>query len=756
MSIFILTKDVENFVQSYQIDKRTVYPIYEPSSKLKEILDKHNAEMNQERILKIGIVGRVKAGKSSLLNMLFFDGRDVLPKAATPMTAALTRLCYGENYKAEIDCFSESDIAEIKRNASDFEKALEEKAKLEEQILLENNKIARRPINEEDIPRKAKLKALSALKGKDDDPNPDYSAYLQASSFAKSERPKEREIKATSQDDLMGRLSDYVGAGKKYTAYTKSVTLYLPEEGLKGIEVVDTPGVNDPVRSREEVTNKFLDECHVVLSVMPAQNYLQKTEFNFIKKTLKAGNVSECYLVGSRFDDALIDAAVSDDIINPLSFIDETAKSLTQDAREAFSNMEQIKFDDSVFSSSIAFNLLKKIDDKEKFEPIEITVWENLSFHFPEVFKNQEQIKVLLEKLAGDAQLHNIIDDIAKDKEQKIAISDRNFKNPFRNRLHEYLENVEKYTIGEIRTLETADEHSIAKLQLEKEALEKMAKEIVSKANSSFKNSVNQFSQSLQDKLARKNKDIFRIFDAEKGKATDFETYTYTDTVKREESGIRGGIKRLWGRLTNDSSCGYYDYEVERTGTREIKVLVTTETCTDIKAIRKNVEEKLALLANEFRMEWQEEVVESIRSTVNELNTSKEAKENLPSEEAIKNAIANAIANLPVINFALDFLPEIFNKHITLKEKEGDEFIRQAIEYVSNLEESTNKKISFYVQDYQKVLDKQNVGNQLTDVLKYKLEDNLNKLKDKETSINTYKEMLAKTKQLQQKLQDAL
>ncbi|WP_273660677.1 dynamin family protein [Pseudomonas aeruginosa] len=47
---------------------------------------------NENRLMNIGIVGRVKAGKSSLLNALVFDGEPILPKAATPMTAALTTI----------------------------------------------------------------------------------------------------------------------------------------------------------------------------------------------------------------------------------------------------------------------------------------------------------------------------------------------------------------------------------------------------------------------------------------------------------------------------------------------------------------------------------------------------------------------------------------------------------------------------------------------------------------------------------------
>ena len=63
-----------------------------------ETIEKMHELFNQmeveNRLLQIGIVGRVKAGKSSLLNALLFKGKTVLPKAATPITAALTILSY--------------------------------------------------------------------------------------------------------------------------------------------------------------------------------------------------------------------------------------------------------------------------------------------------------------------------------------------------------------------------------------------------------------------------------------------------------------------------------------------------------------------------------------------------------------------------------------------------------------------------------------------------------------------------------------
>lgn len=86
-----------------------------------EVMEQELAKVVAEnRLLSIGIVGRVKAGKSSLLNALFFGGKQILPKAATPMTAALTIIRYDENPHAEIDFFTPQDIAFIKQEYESF------------------------------------------------------------------------------------------------------------------------------------------------------------------------------------------------------------------------------------------------------------------------------------------------------------------------------------------------------------------------------------------------------------------------------------------------------------------------------------------------------------------------------------------------------------------------------------------------------------------------------------------------------------
>ncbi len=88
-----------------------------------EELEKTLKEMQaKDRDLKVGIIGCVKAGKSSLLNALIFDGVEVLPKAATPMTASLTVLKYAQTLSAEVEFYSPKDIAELKNEHARYER----------------------------------------------------------------------------------------------------------------------------------------------------------------------------------------------------------------------------------------------------------------------------------------------------------------------------------------------------------------------------------------------------------------------------------------------------------------------------------------------------------------------------------------------------------------------------------------------------------------------------------------------------------
>jgi len=158
MKLIEISKKLEEIIKKsdlYDSVKifRNEFSILETSDLEKTILS-----MNEEnRVLKIGIVGRVKAGKSSLLNALVFDGKDILPKAATPMTAALTRLEYGEVIEANVDFYTQEDIDSLKKN---FDKYKEEFEKLKKQKFEELKNTQQRKLQVEILDESTKQEIL--------------------------------------------------------------------------------------------------------------------------------------------------------------------------------------------------------------------------------------------------------------------------------------------------------------------------------------------------------------------------------------------------------------------------------------------------------------------------------------------------------------------------------------------------------------------------------------------------------------------
>src|SRR6056297_2439650 len=132
-----------------------------------EVKDTIKKMQNEERILKVGIVGRVKAGKSSLLNALIFNGENILPKAATPMTAALTQLSWGEKLSADVEFYSEKDIENIKEKAIEYEKRYKEIKHIKKEELKERKKRRdKEPVDERGLEEKAKKRAENEIKNK--------------------------------------------------------------------------------------------------------------------------------------------------------------------------------------------------------------------------------------------------------------------------------------------------------------------------------------------------------------------------------------------------------------------------------------------------------------------------------------------------------------------------------------------------------------------------------------------------------------
>ena len=210
--------------------------------------------------LTIGVIGQMKCGKSTFLNAFIFED-DILPAAITPMTAALSVITYGEKKRIVAEFYTADEWAEQKQQAA---RSLDDAS---------NN------LDE------SKIKAAKELVEKSAKLGSSLNSFL-----------------GKTQEDTFENLIEYVGADGKFISITKSVTIYYPKEYLKGVEIVDTPGFNDPIVSREERTKEFLKKADVVLMMLYAGRPFDATDRDIIFKNVRQCGIGKVLIGINKYD----------------------------------------------------------------------------------------------------------------------------------------------------------------------------------------------------------------------------------------------------------------------------------------------------------------------------------------------------------------------------------------------------------------------------------------------------------------------
>lgn len=321
----------------------------------------------ENRLLKIGIVGEVKAGKSSFLNALLFNGKQILPKAATPMTAALTKIKYSDSEKSggKIIFYDQKDWELIERKSTQYQ---EQVNSLRSEF--ENSQRVRRNgkemgFNEESFKRYIEQNISPDLKGCNELVEMVNKSHINPYDYlGKIHQLHE----ADKVEDCLEELKNYVGVDGKYTPLVKHTELMLNLPILEGIEVVDTPGTNDPIISRGMTTRDFLGECDVIFLLSYAGQFLTNEDVNFIVSILPDKGIKNAILVGSKFDSAILDNnKIKNDFI--LAF-KETQKKLAIHAKQTLQKhlkesaegplKEIYQSMPPIFISSLFYNIAQK------------------------------------------------------------------------------------------------------------------------------------------------------------------------------------------------------------------------------------------------------------------------------------------------------------------------------------------------------------------------------------------------------------
>ncbi|WP_164871241.1 dynamin family protein [Helicobacter pylori] len=730
------------------ISDNAVIKTEELEKTLKELQDTN-------RDLKVGIIGRVKAGKSSLLNALIFEGVEVLPKAATPMTASLTILKYANTLSAEVEFYSPKDIAELEneheRYVREFNRIVgEEVKKQKEKQSLSNrakegfrnlsNKFSgnksdkeapkERVLSDEEINERAERIAKDKLKG-DEKLVSSYDQYekMKKSGLTNTET-LDPCIQANSLQELNQKLLQFVGANGKFMPYTKAVGISLNNPNLKDLEVIDTPGVNDPIASREERTKALLKDCDVVFIVSSFGQFLTDSDMDLFDRVSNKEGLQEIYFVASQTDSAVCGPSeVQKHLPTALENAQKSLSSSLNKAMEALiqknSNQREI-FEKAIkngviLASGACFSMYKDFNNQASWEREKEEyqlAWENLINDYPDAFNSVDKSEESLLLLSNMGAIKDRLEKAAQRKEKIISQRLQDYAQSQANNLHSFITQLLQDLEDEKKRVKNAD---ISAIKEQIKTYENLSGNIDTKFREAYEEFILHFINKIRTGLDETLKKAIQT--AKVGAREEEEEERYTERVKQ---GGLGGLARWFGSVVGEKDWGYN--EVERTRAT-IKAGAVLDYLTEM---HESCESALNDSANSFKVVFKKELYAKVFSQLREI-----ISDDLIDEVAFKKSVHAVTDEIKFEEFDYtDKLPsEIRGKTGNLKGDEANAFIQSVGNYVRNFEAEVKKDVKGYIQGLRGNLEKQNFASDMLQKLKENMQNLHNQVQNKEQSI---------------------
>ncbi|MGL2806556.1 dynamin family protein [Helicobacter pylori] len=726
-----------------------------------EELEKTLKELQDtNRDLKVGIIGHVKAGKSSLLNALIFEGVEVLPKAATPMTASLTVLKYAKTLSAEVEFYSPKDIAELKneheRYVREFNKIVEEEVKKQkEKQSLSNrakeglNKFGKfisgnksdkeapkeRVLSDEEILEKARKIAKNKLK----DDTKLVSSHDQYEKMKKSGSLNTEKldpcIQANSLQELNQKLLQFVGADGKYMPCTKAVQISLNNPNLKDLEVIDTPGVNDPIASREECTKALLKDCDVVFIISPSGQFLTDSDMDLFDRVSNKEGLQEIYFVASQADSAVLSMSEVEKSGHHLpTALENAQKALSSQLNnimgaliQNYPNQREI-FEKAIkngviLASGVCFSMYKDFNNQASWERNQKTeeyhnALRNLKDFYPDAFNSDDKSKESLLFLSNMSAIEERLEKAAQRKEEIISQKLQGYAESQANNLHNLIVQLLQDLEEEKKRVKNADMSAIKK---QIEAYQNLSDEIETGFDGVYEEFILHFINNIRAGLEETLKKAIQT--AKTRSREEEEEERYTERVKQ---GGLGGWARWFGSVFGEKDWGYN--EVERTRAT-IKAGAVLDYLTEMHG---RCESALNDNANSFKVVFRKELYAKVFKQLREI-----ISDDLIDEVAFKKSVIAVLDSIEFKEFDYaDKLPgEIRGKTGNLKGDEANAFIQSVEMHVRNFKDETREDVKGYIQGLREDLGEQDFANGVLSKLQKDMQNLHNQVQNKVQSI---------------------
>ena len=678
----------------------------------------------ENRLLNIGIIGKVKAGKSSLLNSIFFEGQHILPKAATPMTASLTLMTYGDTFSATVEYFTPQDIDNIRKDydsyKAEWKKVFDDKTKNEE----ERSKKRGESLDIDKVERSTDDEMKETQK---------YTSYeqyklIKDSGIITPNETTER-LNANSLPELLGKLNEFVGSGGKMTPFTKCVELQIPDDALRDICVVDTPGINDPVKSREARTEDYLKKCDVVFIISPAGQFISDEDTTLMDKLTSKEGVRQLYLVASQADNQLYDSIkeetkgdlnnavkkISDDLfshaINTLSGL----KSRNHEVAGQFDQLINGGTDRVMVSSAICHAMHLKFDDQESWDNDMNHVWRLLKENYQDYFDSDASAKANLNLLSGIEKVSEKISLARKEKDNIIAQKQADYINSQVNNISKFLQ--ELVNTGKAKSVKVKDT-DIAEIKEAKKNTEVLFSKGKEAIDGTYEDCVDDFKSKIRDQVSKESKILFDTVN----ESIESSRGTKTTTNSRPK------FKLFWIIPIGKE---YYSVEENTLRTGAVK--------NKLNDLIFNLQDTLVNIVEKEKIEWKQTVQKNIGHALQALGDV-----DLIDISMLKTALRRLVNNLELPE--LDLGSNKFNSSysgIIEGDYQIEQFVEEVESYRSNIRAVFTKARDEFLSMMEKSAKRENMSDLLFSNMKTELESLEKEIENRELTLERLKKCVS-------------
>ncbi len=267
----------------------------------------------------VGVVGVFNTGKSMLLNALL--KKELLSTDIIPETAAITSLHYSDTGNATVHYWTKNEWEAIERKGAIFDDDRKQSTITE-------------MVNKTKKKLDSKVTELITDEG-----------LVEEISF--------------------NELKEYTSANsdKGYAPLIREIEIGINMNFLKdNIQIVDTPGLNDPVKLREHITlDKFLPRCDLLLWLLPAKMAFTDYDKNFLEDQLKRNQLHKLFVIINQIDTL----RNKSDVEKVTNWVRDQIEEVYEENAEDSNSAQAISENIEIFPLSAEEALLNRIGQKE-------------------------------------------------------------------------------------------------------------------------------------------------------------------------------------------------------------------------------------------------------------------------------------------------------------------------------------------------------------------------------------------------------